>query len=248
MIRIPKKLTHDAILEAVFELRFQTKELPEVTVGRLVDNEIWRHFPKTRSPFSDIPAPVRLADPNLRFQALVELREPSGHRLVKIGTNVISFHNLKPYMGWDTGFSEAIRSMVTFVFERTTDIRISRIGLRYINALTPTEHNIVRIADLNFTLKVGGTDIQDDLNVNYRTCNGNFITLRRIATPGFVQGNMPDNTVAYVDIDVFNPDGMIYTSDDDVLRWTNEARKRKNIAFFDLFTAAQIDELVEEWQ
>jgi uncharacterized protein (TIGR04255 family) len=247
MTRAPKKLTHDAILEAVFELRFHNKELPEVTVGRLVDNELWRHFPKARTPFSDIPTTVRLADPNLRFQALVELREPSGRRLVKIGTNVISFHNLKPYMGWDTGFADEIRSMTTFVFERTTDIRVSRMGLRYINALTPTEHRITRIADLNFTLRVGGADIQDDLNVNYRITEGNFVTLRRIATPSFVQGNLPDDTAAYVDIDVFNRDGTVYASKEDVLRWTDEARNKKNVAFFELFTDAQIDGLVEEW-
>jgi uncharacterized protein (TIGR04255 family) len=151
-------------------------------------------------------------------------------------------------MGWDKGFADEIRSMTSFVFDRTTGIRVIRMGLRYINALTSKEHNITRISDLNFTLRVGKTDIQDDLNVNYRRSEDDFVTLRRIATPGFVQGNLPGDTAAYVDIDVFTPDGTVYTSNEDVLRWTEGARNKKNIAFFELFTDAQISDLVEEWE
>ena len=45
MSKTPKKLKADAIAEALFEVRFQCKEaaqLPELVVGKLADNPVWK--------------------------------------------------------------------------------------------------------------------------------------------------------------------------------------------------------------
>jgi hypothetical protein len=44
VIRIPKKLKDDPIVEALFEVRFTSKEVvPEVVLGKLASREEWKH-------------------------------------------------------------------------------------------------------------------------------------------------------------------------------------------------------------
>ena len=67
---LPNKLKHDAILEANFEIRFDAdpSSVAEIFLGRVADAGEWRGFTQRRLPMADIPAPVRRADPSLRFQ------------------------------------------------------------------------------------------------------------------------------------------------------------------------------------
>jgi len=41
---IPKKLKHDAIVEAVVEVRFSTTTIPEILFGRLSEYGPWKNF------------------------------------------------------------------------------------------------------------------------------------------------------------------------------------------------------------
>src|SRR5688572_6634063 len=95
--RIPKKLKHDAIVEALLEVRFQTTTIPEVLFGRLADYAPWKGFTQVRLPAYDLPALMRQADPNLRFQPLFELRDEQNKQAVRLGGRVLSYHKLAPY-------------------------------------------------------------------------------------------------------------------------------------------------------
>src|SRR5215831_19443967 len=136
---LPKKLKKDAILEAICELRFETGELDELVVGRLSENAPWESFTRIRLPLSDFPPPLRKADANLRYQPLVELRDPNSPRLVKIGSNVISAHVMAPYCGW-TAYRPHLYEVLNVLFKKF-QVRLQRIGLRYINAITPRDHH-----------------------------------------------------------------------------------------------------------
>jgi uncharacterized protein (TIGR04255 family) len=101
---LPDKLKDDAIVEALVELRFETADIPELTIGRLADHSLWADFSRSRTPIADLPAALRQSDVNLKYQATLELKELNGLRLVKIGTNVVSLHNISRYIGWKQGF------------------------------------------------------------------------------------------------------------------------------------------------
>jgi hypothetical protein len=77
---LPTKLKHDAIVEAAFEARIDADpaSVPEILFGRLADTAEWRGFTQRRLPTADIPAALRRADPNLRYQPAIDLIHPEG--------------------------------------------------------------------------------------------------------------------------------------------------------------------------
>ena len=97
---LPALLYPDAILEALVEVRFDSKEIAEVVVGRLIDSPIWDTYQQSRTAIADIPQPIRESDQNLRFQPTIELRRPDGLRAVKIGGHMLSYHVMTKYPGW----------------------------------------------------------------------------------------------------------------------------------------------------
>src|SRR5262245_43763937 len=101
---LPRKLKRDAIVEALLEVRFESTDglqFPEGVVGRFGSNAAWRGYRQVRLPLSDVPAPLRFQTADMKFLPVMELHEQSGKRIVKFGVNVISFHALAPYPGWD---------------------------------------------------------------------------------------------------------------------------------------------------
>ena len=75
--RIPRKLKHDAIIEALLEIRFDmAATIPEVFFGRLVDHVSWKGFEQRRLPAYQVPAALRQADANWRYSARFRVTQP----------------------------------------------------------------------------------------------------------------------------------------------------------------------------
>ena len=96
MRELPKRLTNDAILEALLEVRFETRHLGEVLVGRLASLPQFEGYSVTRLPIGSIPVEAREADEGLRFQPTLQLSSPSPSELVKLGPHVVSLHVTAP--------------------------------------------------------------------------------------------------------------------------------------------------------
>lgn len=64
------RLKDDPIVEALLDVRFETKELPEVVIGRLSEMGEWHKLVKTRLPTADIPLAFRNANAQMRFFAI----------------------------------------------------------------------------------------------------------------------------------------------------------------------------------
>lgn len=246
MGELPKKLTRDAIMEALLEIRFETKQVGEVLVGRLASSAQFEGYGVSRLPIASFPAEVRDADANLRFQPTLQLARPAPGELIKIGPHVISLHAVAPYPGWDA-LSARLRHLIETLFSAVTDISVTRLGLRYINAITP-EHGVDRISDLQFSLELGGQQINSEMVFSHRFKVDNEIqgTLS-LATPSFVNGpNLPNECAAFVDIDIFTPRALGKTDPAAVLHWVDRAHDTEKTAFFGLFSEAQIEKLKEQ--
>src|ERR1700678_3879574 len=159
--RVPKKLKNDAIVEAIFEVRFDAATIPEILFGRLADYAPWKGFTQRRLPAYEIPAPLRQADPTLRFQAVVELS--SKQRSVRIGPQVISYHRTVPYVGWER-FHLELTEMINGLFQTAGSPIIRRLGLRYLNALRNDLHGIASISDLDLEIKVASERVPGNVN------------------------------------------------------------------------------------
>ena len=100
--KLPKKLRVDAILEVLFDVRFEPDRslVAEVIIGRFADIPELRGFNHVRLPSADIPAQFRRADPNLKFQPSVDMTSPDGRITFRVGPYSIVFVRRGGYPGW----------------------------------------------------------------------------------------------------------------------------------------------------
>jgi uncharacterized protein (TIGR04255 family) len=241
----PERLEPDALLEAIVEVRFQTDELAEITVGKLTESEMWGNYRRSRLPIADIPQPVRDADPVLRFAPIIEMVRTDGLRAVKIGGKVISYHITKVYPGWSI-FRPEIHNVIAFVDEKIGAINFVRIGFRYVNVFSRARHSVAGFEDTKLAITLSGHTISEKVNLNYIRSEDDADIAVKIATPGFVSGPLPSDFSLFFDIDLSTKEGFVATSRNVVEDWVERAHAREKEEFFDLLTDAVIAKLTPE--
>lgn len=240
--KLPKKLKQDSITEAVFEVRFQSDDPDELILGRLLSIKTWQDWEKIRLPIADFPAPVRAQDKRLKHEALYDIRNKEIGQLIKVGPNVISCHVIGQYPGW-LEFSRLISKAVTALFSKGAPIRVSRLGLRYINALTRKKHFISSPYDLAVTITVRNEKPSDHINLNYsvKTKFG-MAVLVRVASRSLVSGTIPDDSTAYIDVDVGTTGKLKKHNRKSVMKWVTRAHTFEKEQYFKLLP----DEIIEK--
>jgi len=243
--QLPVRLKEDAILEALIDIRFQSEDLPEVVLGRLSDNDMWRGYKRVRNPVADIPAPIRDGDANLKYTPVFEYVSPDGQVIFKFNHNMISFHNTRKYYGW-AEFSSHVFSLLEVLFQRLDGVIVNRLGLRYINCLDD-RHFIHSVNDLNIDVLVKGQALASDFNVNYLDqahddCNA----MVRVASPNFIDGKLPSNSLAFFDIDVFSKRGKVFKNKKDCVDWIEKGHLKEKEVFFGLLPKDVIEKLRSE--
>jgi uncharacterized protein (TIGR04255 family) len=231
---LPKRLRDDAIIEALCEFRFAVKDLPEIVAGRLADFPAWSVYRKDRLPIANVPEQIRAAEPELRFHPTLMLVSPDASRSVRIGHSVLSLHVSPKYCGWAV-WKEEIRQTVGFLFDRLPGVVVTRIGLRYINALHADRHLVRGFQDLNLNIELSGKTVTSDVNLNVNEFFGKDVgTTTRIATRSMVEGNITPTASAIVDIDVYTPQGYAADSAAKAFDWIDGAHTVEKTLFFRL--------------
>jgi uncharacterized protein (TIGR04255 family) len=247
--RLPTKLKNDAILEAVLEIRFEpdSSQVPEIFIGRFADNEEWKGFRHARMASADIPTPLRLADPNLRYLPSIEMTSPDGGRALRIGPQAVMYSRRGVYPGWNTNFGAELRAVVEHLYRVLPGVRVSRLGLRYINALKSDIHGISMVGDLAIKVSVADQILSNSLNLNFKTDVGtDFETMSRIASIDIAEGIIPENATVIVDIDVYTG-GAFTTSDVGAVKdWITEAHDHEKAAFFKVLGEKNTERLREK--
>ncbi len=243
---LPEKLKDDCIVEALCEIRFHTSEQPEIVIGRLSDQEPWKHFLKNRLPTADIPGPIRAVNEQLKYQPVLELRSEDNAYLIKVGSNVVSYHNTGRYCGWKE-FEPALNRVLVALFNTVRDVQVNRLGFRYVNAVTSTRHYIANVIDLNLDVAIAGTKLDAPINLNYVVENdATHSTITRIASLHFVQGVLPKDTAVVVDIEVSSPSNYLAKEIGPVVEWVKSAHDFEKEAFFKLIPKEILGKLVEK--
>lgn len=234
-VALPDRITPDAIIEALIEMRFETADLPEIVLGRLIDAAHWMDYAQSRLPAADIPQAIREADPDLRYQPLLELRRQDGLRAVKVGGRVLSYHVTTSYPGWLT-FQHEIQGVIEHIFEKTRDISFVRLGFRYINAFYPEKHYIYGIEDTSLEVSLRGEKIVSSLNLNYVRRDGAHLMAVRIATPDIVAGTIAPGFSLLCDIDLSTIDRPLVENVKDTMSWIDKAHDLGKAEFFRLIS------------
>lgn len=248
-VRLPKKLKHDAILEAVLEIRFEPvpSVVPEIFMGRFADRDEWSGFRHSRLGAADIPAAIRVSDPILRYQPSIEMTSPDGGRVLRVGPQVVAYSRRGAYPLWEKGFSDELGSAIDQLYKVVPSAHASRIGLRYINALRSDLHGINSITGLAMQIGVAGKTLVDHLNLNFKTNVGtDFETMSRIASADLAEGVVPEHATVIVDIDVYTSASFAATNADVVKKWVSDAHDCEKRAFFDVLGAEATKRLRED--
>ncbi len=230
-------MKHDAIVEALLEIRFDMTTIPEVLLGRLTDWPSGKGFEHDRMPTYEMPAFLRQTDPYFRYQPIFELHNTEKTRSVRIGGQVLSFHRLPPYEGW-TKFKPELDSAIDALFAKAEGLTVRRLGLRYINAIRPELHGISSIAELDIKIAVEGEPIDRNVNLNFTTdLSEDTQCTVRVATAEFVQGILPPDSCVFIDVDVFTKETFNTNDANRVKKWVVSAHQIEKEQFFRLFTA-----------
>lgn len=241
------KLKHDALVEALVDIRFETPQsIPEeLVIGRLADREQWSSWNMRRLPTSEIPSAIRQVEAGLKYQATVELTDPENRAAVKIGANILSIHLLAPYPGWSE-FKSRIEEALTDLFKRLPGVRIVRLGLRYVNAFEAERHGIIGVEDLDLQVLLAGEDLGPSINLNFRKDRSeNHAIMTKVASVDFVHGKLSKSATVIADIDVFTPREYSESNHSSVMKWIEQAHDFEKDSFFALLTDSQIKELSE---
>ncbi len=242
---VPKKLKHDAIVEALLEIQFNHTDVPEVVIGKLASAPIWSGYAHERLPFADFPAAVREMDPALRFQPTIQATPPLRTEVIRFGPHSLSIHALAPYAGWEV-YSKRLAAGIAALFDACPSANVRRLGLRYINALTPI-HGVSSLWDMDVSFLVNGEKPSDELTAAYiRTDDHGFTSKVSIATPKFVQGSVPVDAIAIIDVDISSEFAVGHTSTDSVIEWVEVAHGLEKKEFFSLWPTTVLSVLVED--
>lgn len=245
---LPKKLKNDAILEAVLEVRFEPDAslLPEIVFGRFADAEAWRSFRQARLPTADIPAPIRRADATLRYQPSIEFISPDGGVSIRIGPQVLAYSRRGKYPGWGQ-FGAELEGAVEHLYRVVPKLHVSRLGLRYINALRSDVHEIRSFSDMDIAIAVAGQSLSSNLNLNFKAEVGtNFESMSRIATIDLAEGSIPDSATVIVDVDVYTARSFAARDVTAVKEWVLDAHQKEKDTFFKILGKTATERLRED--
>ena len=231
----PQKLTNDAILEAILDIRFDydPKRVSEIFFGRLVDKQEWRNFQQSRSAVAEIPEYIRRTQGNLRYQSTFHLIAPDGCISVQVGPQVFIYGRRGTYPGWDNALKRELESAVDHLFEVGNNLQVTRLGLRYVNALRSDSHGIGGFNDLDLSISVFGSPVKENLSFNFVTrADTDFETMNRVTTVDRASGQIPENTTVIVDIDVYTGNNFRTNRADQVKEWAIKAHEIEKESFF----------------
>jgi len=132
MVKLPLSINPCPIIEAIFEIRFESS-FPGDAIFGIVFNQFKDEFKHVEQlPILQLPAAIRTQDPNLKFAPHYKIK--SDNFIVQIGPNVFSLTNMKEYCGWSV-FSKKIIDTYSKLSELNLITKQFRTALRYINIL-----------------------------------------------------------------------------------------------------------------
>ncbi|MDM8568357.1 TIGR04255 family protein [Thiotrichales bacterium HSG1] len=158
-MNLPKRISPCPIIEAIFEIRFDSK-LPEDAIFGIFYNKFQDKYQKVEQlPILQLPQVVRTQDMNLIYAPHYRLLNENMN--IQIGPKIFSLANVGEYIGWDN-FLEQIQETYEKVEETGVLSNINRISLRYINFFK----NVNIIMDTSFKASIGD-EILNNEKINF---------------------------------------------------------------------------------
>jgi uncharacterized protein (TIGR04255 family) len=157
-IKLPKKLNKEPLIDAVFEVRFSSVAPASVILPGFLFNKLEGEKKIESFPISQLPKPVRDADPNIKYAPLsrIEWRK----FIISISDFSVSVSCKYPYPGW-CDFKPAVLNIIEILVESNIVNEVERYSMKYID-LFP-EKDIQQVVGMfNLEMSIAGHKLEKE--------------------------------------------------------------------------------------
>lgn len=220
--KLPKEIENCPIVDAVAEIRFQSKVNPSVIFG-IIYSVLQKDFKNIQNlPILQLPEPIRISDPNLKYKPLYKISNKEF--VVQIGSDVISIGSYPKYVGWSR-FSNKIFDILNRIDTLKVIGKVERVGLRYINFFSDNIFDNIKLG----------------ISLNTKKYQFNNTVIRADIPQGIysstlqISNNAISNSVhgSIIDIDTHKEKGLqnFFKDKESII---NEGHQKEKELFFDL--------------
>ncbi|WP_396621904.1 TIGR04255 family protein [Marinobacter sp. W-8] len=178
------KLSNDSIVEALFELRFNsTFAMPSSAFAGLLYSKLRSEYPKFEElPAASVPEDVRTKDPRFRYSPTHRLT--GDNYSVSVGESVCVVSCRKPYGHWEH-FKPKIESVLNEVKEIGVVESVERTGLRYINIIPNGVDPKAQFSNLQFVASLADLDLCEYMtSIRTEIPSGRFVNIVTVSANG----------------------------------------------------------------
>ena len=155
---LPKKLKKEPLIDAVFEVRFDSDAPVSVVLPGFLFEKLDGKKTIETLPIAQIPQEIRKADPGLKYAPLNRI--DWGLFFINIGDNSLSISCKYPYPGWDI-FKPSILKVINVLLESKLPKAIERYSLKYID-LIPASGDQQKVSMVNLDVTIAGHKLEKE--------------------------------------------------------------------------------------
>lgn len=118
------------------------------------------------TPFRNMPPEIRNSNPDFKYQPMYEISSPDSHYKINVGDNIFGI-STSAYTSWNTFISET-KAMFNILFtNQNSDLKVSRIGLRYLDMID--NKNIFNGEHIKLKISDESKNESDSINMRFDT-------------------------------------------------------------------------------
>lgn len=158
------------IIQAILDVRYESSYPTVALFGELYQ---LGYTNVAETPFRNIPKEVRDSNPDLKYQAMYQVSSNQTEYKANIGDNIFGISTTE-YTSWSDFILNA-RKVFKILFDKTSnDLKISRIGLRYVDLIE--NHNIFDDQHIKIEISKKNKNTANTINLRFEeTMNENQI-------------------------------------------------------------------------
>ena len=199
---LPVRLNKEPLIDATFEVRFTCKVPASVVIPGLLFNSLDGNKVIESLPLSQLPKPVRDADPGLKYAPLSRI--DWGQFFVNCGDNSLSVNCKYPYAGWGK-FKPAIITVITALKNSNIIELVERISMKYVDIISSTDGQ-QKVSMINCQVSIAGhTLVKEPYQLRIEIPRDDFTHAVQVvssATALLHTGEKKDGLI--VDVDTFS--------------------------------------------
>ena len=197
--KLPKKLGKEPLIDAIFEIRFSSDAPASEIIPGFLFSSLEGNKTIESLPTSQIPKPLREADPNLKFAPITRLNW--GNFTINVSNFSVSVGCNYPYQGWEK-FRSAIINVVSSLEKIGIINSINRYSMKYID-LIPSDDIKHQISLINMDISVADHKIESETFIlRVDIIRDNFINVIQIipsASAKLIDGTKREGIIIDVD-------------------------------------------------